>query len=452
MFQVEFRLKIFRMMFQDSQFKINFLQYLDKDFFEAEYEITLLNNLKKFGNKFLDYNTLLAKMSLTEKGKKDIELLQRYENILKLNEQVSDADAVYDTMSDFIIRSKLKDELADIYQGVENVQSLDMDGIPERLSKAINIIPTKDYKPYDYFQQADIRCANYLENENTYDILFPLYSGAEHLHCVQRNEFVVVGAAPTRGKSAVMLNFLQKAQTAGLKCVYITFEIRAEKIAERLDGIYSDVSITDFHTNARNVRRKVKLKGDNHGKNILIQEFASKDKTVSDIEHYLKYLRETKKFIPDIVFIDYIDLMKEDPQYSKLAVPQKLATIYASCVGLQQKLGITFITASQTNKTTTDKVVVSMEDLSDSPLQKMASVDKVFLFCQTHLMYEQKIFILHTDKDRNGPGRGTLFLYTHDWDKQIMNFNKQLSWSDVREMDKKEREYKKQLEKQSRKR
>ena len=448
-FPIEFRLKILRLLFQDSQFKKNFLKYLDIDYFEAEYARTIIGSLHKLKDKgFFSYETFLVKLAATKQGEKDIEMLDKYTDIMKISDPVPDSEAVYETIHEFITRNAVKETLASIYDETSNVDDMDMTVIPGKLKKALNTIPTKQYNTYNYYDEADNREKQYKEKASAYDLLFPLYNLAPEKHCIQDNEFVVIGAAPTRGKSGVMLNMLNMAQLNGLKCVYITFEIRISKIAQRLDAIYSKTNIIDINGKPKSVINKVKQSKKNFGGDIVIQEFPSKSMTVDDIEEYLTYLKETEKFMPNVVFLDYIDLLKPDSTISKSAkTHEKLADIYAKAVGLQQKMGITFITASQTNKTTTDKVIVAMEDLSDSPLQKMASVDKVMLFCQTPLLFSQKKFIIHTDKDRNGPGRGTLFLYKHDWDKQIMRLEKQLNRDDIEAFEKAEKANKKKTDK-----
>ena len=443
MFNIKFRLKILRLFFQDSSFKRVFLKHMRKDFFEANYEIILIKYLKHFGQGFMQYDTFKSRMALSKKGKADLEVLQQYETIIKPNEIVVDKEAVQEVMEKFIIDSSLKRELENIYNKLDTFGEIDMEGVQERLKKAINIIPKSEYDTYDYYDNIDARTDNYQKEDNIFNILVPLTLKDSHKHCIQKNEFVVIGAAPSRGKTAIMLNLLQKANVCMLNCLYITFEVRTQKVAQRLDSTFTLIDSTEMHNKSDEVRELLHYFKKSFGSKIKIAQFPSRSKTVQEIKEYIDDLRMSMHFEPDIIFIDYADLVKEMPSHYKLPRHEKLGYIYSDLYKMQQELGITVVTASQTNKSTTEKVIVGMEDLADSPLQKMAAVDKVILCSQTPTMFANKQFIMHTDKDRNGAGRGTAYLYKHDWDKQKIKLIKELNFQDIEEMEKEEKNRKK---------
>lgn len=445
MFEIEFRLKVIRLFFQDGIFKNVFLSHVKKEFFEANYEIMIINYLKKFGNGFMQYDTFISKMSLSKKGSIDLDVIKQYESIIKPKEVVIDKEAVIEVMEKFITDSAVKRELEKVYNKLDTVGELDMEGIQEKLKKAMNTIPKSSYNTYDYYDNIESRVLDYRNDDDPFNILIPLSLRNSHKHCIQANEFVVIGAAPSRGKTAIMLNLLHKASACMLNCLYITFEVRTNKVAQRLDSTFTLTNATELHKKNKEVEELLKYFRDNLGNKIKIGQFASRSRTVNDIKEYIDDLKISQGFTPDIIFIDYADLVKELPGQTKLPKYEKLGYVYSDLYKMQQELNTTVITASQTNKFTTEKVIVYMEDLADSPLQKMATVDKVLLCSQTPAMFAKHQFIINTDKDRNGAGRGSSFLYKHDWDKQKIKFIKELNFEDIVEMEKEEKNRKKKL-------
>lgn len=449
MFDLEFRLKIIRLLFKDRSFKKRILPLLEPDFFESSYEKMIIRNLKSLGdNKFFDYTTFFANLSMTEKGKKDVKELELYKDVIDIDKKITDADETYSTVREFIIKENLKNTIITEYNKIQNEKEYDLGELLENVKKSLHVLPEKNFEVYDYFKELDNRLNKYSQGKSgIINKLFPIIPIMEHSYdwCIQEKEFVVIGAAPTKGKSALLINLLNSALAHNKKCLYITFEISSEIIARRLDATITNISTKDFEDKLTELKKKIRFRSDNFGNNLKIIELVSKAYTIDKLESLVNEFCDIEDFDPEIIFIDYLDLCKYNKGDARLPRWEQLANIYASAVSWQKKEKRTIITASQTGKESLKHIVVSMEQLADSPTQKMAAVDKVILFGQTQRMYDEKIFTFHIDKDRNGWSRGMIALFSHDWDKQKINFIKILSNADLMEMEKQEARYKRDL-------
>jgi replicative DNA helicase len=436
-------------MFKDRTFKQRVLPFLSVDYFEAVYEKLIIRHLKEIGEKrFFEYSTFLAEMALTEKGKSDVLELEKYAEIINIDKKIKDAQEIYKIIREFIIRSNMKTTIIDAYNKIQSSKDYSMDNVLSAIKKALTILPEQNYKLYDYFGELDNRLEEYKKGkQGVIDRLFSITSNTELNYdwCVQRKETVVIAAPPTRGKSGMLLNLLASAQVEQVKSLYISFEIITEIIARRLDANMADISTKDFENNISGLKKKIKFRESNFGDTVKIVELNSKSITVSRLETIINEICDLNDFQPEVIFLDYADLLKANKGDEKLPRWEQLANIYADIVALQKRMGVAIVTASQTGKESTKNIILEMEQMTGSPLEKMASVDKVILLGQTSRMYDNKEFTLHMDKDRNGWSRGSMLLMTNDWDKQKIYFKKVLTNRDLIEMEKEETKYRKDM-------
>ena len=80
---------------------------------------------------------------------------------------------------------------------------------------------------------------------------------------------------------------------------------------------------------------------------IKVKEFASGKTTLDNVEQHIEQLRTQYEFNPDIIIIDYIDLLKNSAR-DRL---EGTEDIYTSVRGLARELGLPIITPSQANRT-----------------------------------------------------------------------------------------------------
>ena len=111
----------------------------------------------------------------------------------------------------------------------------------------------------------------------------------------------------------------------------------------------------------------------------------SKSVTVSDIQNEVRVLKDNENFIPDVIVIDYADLIK--PDVANGTKRHELDEIWEQLRAWGQREHVLIISASQTNRVSANveyiKDVHVAEDYS-----KIAKLDIAIGLCQTDEMKE----------------------------------------------------------------
>ena len=122
-----------------------------------------------------------------------------------------------------------------------------------------------------------------------------------------RGELNIWCAASGGGKSLFLANLGCNWALAGLNVLYLTFELSEALVAMRMDSMLTGVATREVFKNLDDVELKVKMMGKQSG-SIQIKYMPS-GKTANDLRAYLKEYQVKKGFKPDILLIDYLDLM-----------------------------------------------------------------------------------------------------------------------------------------------
>ena len=171
------------------------------------------------------------------------------------------------------------------------------------------------------------------------------------------------------GKSISMCHFASAVLMQGKNVLYITLEMAEEKIAERIDANLLDVDINkitdisrDIYSNKiTNIQRKTSGK-------LIIKEYPPSTAHAGHFKHLLSELKIKKKFIPDIIFVDYINICASQRykaggninsyNYFK-AVSEELRAIAV-------EFNVPLVSATQVNRTGFSSNDIDMEDTSES--------------------------------------------------------------------------------------
>ena len=168
--------------------------------------------------------------------------------------------------------------------------------------------------------------------------------------------------APTgAGKSMFLVNCGAAALEQGLNVAYITLEMADWKIGLRFDSYYSGIPINDVADNQDTIKQVVgeKVKG-----RLFIKEWPTKQATVQTIRAYLQRLQATKEFVPDMIVVDYADLLRGGKGYADKRF--ELEGVYEELRALSQELKVVVITADQTNRSGLDMEIVTIGQIGES--------------------------------------------------------------------------------------
>lgn len=152
-------------------------------------------------------------------------------------------------------------------------------------------------------------------------------------------------------KSNTMANFAARQVINGKNVLMLTLEMSEEMFAQRFDSIYSllDINRMYYGDQKRELMRKlVNIKNTEGRGDLWIKQFPTGAATVRDFRVYIRELL-MRDFEPNIVYVDYINLMKAAVgKYKDLYSSVK--TIAEELRALSFEFEIPFVSVSQLNR------------------------------------------------------------------------------------------------------
>ena len=179
-------------------------------------------------------------------------------------------------------------------------------GPVEKLIKdAIQISLNKDMGT-DYFADPRARLSKLKDNNGQISTGWPmvdkkLYGG------FNRGELNIFCAASGGGKSLFLANMGVNWALMGLNVIYLTFELSEGLVSMRLDSMTTGIGTRDIFRNIDDVELKVKMLEKRSGH--LQVKYMPSGKNCNDIRAYLKEYQVKTGVKPDVLLIDYLDLM-----------------------------------------------------------------------------------------------------------------------------------------------
>ena len=176
--------------------------------------------------------------------------------------------------------------------------------------------------------------------------------------------------APTgHGKSLVMSSMMANNLRDGLKVACYTFEMGDYRIAERIDANLLNVDISTwrqlgqekFINKAEDMLDKVKGE-------LFIKEYAAGSAHAGHILANLRELKAKLNFVPDIIYVDYINIMgsKSLKSSSKQDTYIYLTVVAEELRNISQQLDIPIVSACQTNRNGQNSSNIMISDVGDS--------------------------------------------------------------------------------------
>ena len=276
-------------------------------------------------------------------------------------------------------------------------------GPVEKLVKdAIQISLNKDMGT-DYFEDPRARLSKLKDGNGQISTGWPsidrkLYGG------FNRGELNIFCAGSGGGKSLFLANLGVNWAMQGLNVLYLTFELSEGLVAMRLDSMMTGITTREIFKNIDDVELKVKLIGKKSG-NLQVKYMPS-GKNCNDIRAYLKEYQVKKGVKPDVILIDYLDLMmplsvKVSP--SDLFVKDKYVSEEIRNLAMETQC-IT-VTASQLNRSAVEEIEFDHSHISGG-LSKIMTADNVIGIFTSRAMKERGRYQIQFMKTRSSSGVG----------------------------------------------
>ena len=246
-------------------------------------------------------------------------------------------------------------------------KSNDKGAIPKILSDAL-AVSFDSSVGHDYLENSDERYEFYHRKEER--IPFDLeYFNKITKGGLPAKTLNIALAGTGVGKSLFMCHVAAGAMAQGKNVLYITLEMAEEKIAERIDANLLNVSIDALMELPRDMyERKVKRVKDMTTGKLIIKEYPTASASTTHFRTLLNELNLKKSFVPDIIFIDYLNICCSSriKPGSNINSYTYVKSIAEELRGLAVEYGVPIVSATQTTRSGFTSSDPGLEDTSES--------------------------------------------------------------------------------------
>ncbi|MGA1713669.1 MAG: DnaB-like helicase C-terminal domain-containing protein, partial [bacterium] len=187
------------------------------------------------------------------------------------------------------------------------------------------------------------------------------------------------------GKSLFMCHVAASSLMQNFNVLYISLEMAEERIAERIDANLLNVTVDDLMQMPKDMyeKRMKKLKEKVKGK-LIIKEYPTASANPNHFRALLNDLALKKRFKPDIIFIDYLNICASARIKAGANVNSYtyIKAIAEELRGLAVEFNLPLVTATQTTRSGFSNSDPGLEDTSES-FGLPATADLMFALIST---------------------------------------------------------------------
>lgn len=242
------------------------------------------------------------------------------------------------------------------------------DAIPSILSDALSVSFDNtvghdflnDYEErYDFYHRIEERIPFDLDYLNT------ITKGG-----VPRKSLNIILAGTGVGKSLAMCHFAATNLMDGKNVLYITMEMAEEKIAERIDANLMNVPLDELINLPKDAYDKKieKIRAKTPGR-LIVKEYPTAGAHAGHFRHLINELKIKKGFVPDIIYIDYLNICASSRVKglgSSINTYSLIKSIAEELRGLAVEKDVPIFSATQTTRQGFSNSDVELTDTSES--------------------------------------------------------------------------------------
>lgn len=285
-----------------------------------------------------------------------------------IKETVTHIDYYKDITRKFIRNYRLKEA---ILKSAKLIDKEDYDSILDIVTEAVRKVDINKSLGLDFLSSLDVLKECVVRNtiSTGFKILDDIMKGG-----LGNGELGLVMGGTGAGKSWMLQYFAVAALLANKNVIYYTLEMSDVSVSKRLISVLLkkpiDIVTDDEIRDVKNIALR------NHITSRLFNmEYPTKACSIVHIRNHVSNLYNRFGFKPDIIFIDYGDLMKPTSNFNEKR--EQIADIYEHIRGFAKELNIPVWSASQTNRSGYKKKIVTVDDVSED-FSKMQLADFVF--------------------------------------------------------------------------
>lgn len=356
-----FQEKLVQALLTDTKWAEQMMEVIDNNYFEVNYLKFLSDRYFSYSKKYKVFPTLQLLVTIIRDDLKTgtdvilrdqiIEYLQR----IKTNPDVGDLEYIKDKSLEFCRKQALKKALE---SAVDQMQSNNYESIVENIRRAVQV-GTAPSVGHDFFKEIDSRFT-LLKRDTIPTGLLELDKKEILNGGSGKGELLCVVGSSGSGKSHWLTMIGANALREGKNVLHYTFEL-----SETAVGIRYDSNLCNIDSNEIFDQKEKVLEVYNNASlgRLFIKSYPTNTASIYTLKSHIERL-SLKGFKPDIIIIDYADIMRSSRQFDSLRHELKL--VYEELRAIAMEMNVPIWTASQSNREGANSEVIDMTNMSEA--------------------------------------------------------------------------------------
>jgi len=216
----------------------------------------------------------------------------------------------------------------------------------------------------------------------------------------EKKELHLIGGRTGGGKSIFLTNFSAKNVLAGLNVLTVTLELSEEVFASRYDSIILNKSKDMVIAEKSKSAKYLTAIHEATGGSLTLKYYPSTSLNTHMLEAYIEQYFISNGFYPDIIYIDYLSLMRSNEKISVSDVYILEKYVAEEIRGLSGELNVPIVSATQLNREGMNAATPDVASVAGG-ISKIHAVGYFGTICQTPAEKQLGLIKLWQAKVRN---------------------------------------------------
>lgn len=319
---------------------------------------------------------------------------------------------ILSTFVKFVRNQKFKSSLPSV---VEYVKKGEFDKAEEKMKEVFSF-GVKEKKPQGEFFSIDpsdrIQRRKTQELRALWTLIPPIDQRIGPIH--EGELMVLQSQRSSAGKTVGLVQLTRNYLFQGKKVFVAVLEGSTDSWLGRLDQCIAGVTKNELEDYTKLTSKLVKLA--RTGSQLYVANFPMNLTKVSDIKSYIKDLERTSGFSPEVLVVDYADLLAPETNSKKEDLYAKGEEVYSELVGWMQQDNLFGITAAQSGRGAMDDVRADQVHMSQS-IAKVQIAHVILTLNATERETAENKLRIFVAKNREGQAK-TQFILDTDFARQ----------------------------------
>lgn len=362
---------ILKNLLKNEEYTTKVLPFIKPEYFETDADRVTFKSIHTFISKYNrapTYDALLVDIETrTDLSEETLKHIKKNIETLKADIEDTPIDWLVESTEKYCQERALHNAILKSIEIMDGKAKQGKGAIPTILSEAL-AITFDPHVGHDFFDDAIARHEYYHRKEERMPMNLEIMNKVLRGGVARKTLNIIMGGVHT-GKTLFLCHFAADYLSRGKNVLYISMEMSEEEITKRIDTNLLNISFDDLEQLSKEMylKRVESLRQKTDGR-LIVKEYPSTTASVTHFKALLTELRLKKKFIPDVIMIDYINICASSRLSAGSAADTYIyvKTIAEEVRGFGQECGIPIWSATQLNRSGMASSDPEMTDVAES--------------------------------------------------------------------------------------